>query len=120
MHRVAVLFEFNSLNGGEHSLLTALDQLSAEPFEFVALAPADGRLAAALQQRGIQHVPISLRDELGNRLPRAQVCERLQDAIGGISPAIVHANSLSMGRLTGAIANQIDPHCVAIFATSSS
>ncbi|MDA1049143.1 MAG: glycosyltransferase family 4 protein [Planctomycetota bacterium] len=113
MHRVAVLFEFNSLNGGEHSLLTALDQLSAEPFEFVALAPVDGRLAEALQQRGIQHVPLSLRDQAGNRLPRAQVCERIKDAIKDVSPNVVHANSLSMGRLTGAIANQLEPHCVA-------
>jgi glycosyltransferase involved in cell wall biosynthesis len=113
MHRVAVLFEFNTLNGGEHSMLSAIDQLSAEPFEFVALAPVEGRLAEAFQQRGIQHLPISLRDQSGTRLPRAQVCEVLRDAIGSISPAIVHANSLAMGRLTGAIAHQIDAQCVA-------
>jgi len=113
MHRVALLFEFNSLNGGEHSMLAALDQLSAEPFEFVALAPAGGRLAEALQHRNIQHVAISLRDEKGNRLPRQIVCERIQQAIGRVSPAIVHANSLSMGRLTGALAKQFTASCVA-------
>ena len=114
MHRVAVLFEFTSLNGGEYSLLTALDQLSSgESFEFVALAPPAGRLSEALQRRGIQHVPLRLRDESGTRLPRAEVCETLQAAINNVSPALVHANSLSMGRLTGAIATHIAPPCVA-------
>ncbi len=113
MHRVALVFEFNSLNGGEHSLLTALDQLSRDSFEFVALAPVGGRLAQALQQREIQHVPISLRDASGSRRSRSEVCETIQEAVNSVSPAIVHANSLSMGRLTGAIANHMDPHCVA-------
>jgi glycosyltransferase involved in cell wall biosynthesis len=110
---VAVLFEFNTLNGGEHSLLTALDQLADEPFEFVALAPVEGRLAEALEIRGVDHIPISLRDPSGSRLPRADVCARLQEAILKLAPDIVHANSLSMGRLTGAIAERIAPPCVA-------
>ncbi|MBC8353413.1 MAG: glycosyltransferase family 4 protein [Planctomycetes bacterium] len=113
MPRIAILFEFDSLNGGEHSLLTSLDQLSVEPFEFVAMAPIGGRLEEALRHRGIQHVPISLRDDFGTRLPRVQVCEAIKDAIEGVSPDIVHANSLSMGRLTGAIAGQIKSPCVA-------
>lgn len=113
MLRVAILFEFDSLNGGEHSLLTSLDQRTQEPIEFVALAPPGGRLAEALDLRSIQHVPILLRDRTGTRLPRAEVCTTIQTAVSRIAPDIVHANSLSMGRLTGAIADQIKLPCVA-------
>ena len=77
MRRVALLFEFNTINGGENSILTALDHLAPDSFEFIALAPDGGRLSEALRKRAINHIPIRLRDESGSRLSRAEVCDHL-------------------------------------------
>ncbi len=113
MQRVALLFEFPTLNGGEHSMLTAIDHLSHEPLEFAALAPREGRLPEALHERGIHHLPITFHDESGQRLPRAEVSDEIRGALQKISPNILHANSLAMGRLTGALANHLPVPCIA-------
>jgi glycosyltransferase involved in cell wall biosynthesis len=113
MRRIAIIFEFGTLNGGEHSMLAAIERMPLQDIEVVALAPADGRLSRALAERGIRHIPLSLRDETNARLPREMVAERLVAAISEADPHIVHANSLSMGRLTGAIADQLGLPCIA-------
>ena len=88
-------------------MLAVLDRPVCRQFEFVAVAPSVGPLAEALDARGIRRVPLQLRDGDDKRLPRDAVCENLQSALAAVSPHVVHANSLSMGRLTGAIAEQI-------------
>lgn len=107
--RIALIFEFGTLNGGERSMLAVLDELarSSSSYEFVALAPEHGPLAHALRQRGIRHIPLVLRDAAGVRLPRERVCEELRDAVRMAAADLIHANSLSMGRLTGAIADEL-------------
>lgn len=105
--RIAIAFEFGTLSGGEHSMLAVLDHSPAGSFEVVALAPPQGRLADELGQRGIDHMPLDLRDAHGTRLPRRDACRNLREAIHHCSPALVHANSLSMGRLTGALADEL-------------
>jgi glycosyltransferase involved in cell wall biosynthesis len=88
-------------------MLAVLDRPVCRQFEFVAVAPSTGPLVEALDARGIRRVPLQLRDGDDKRLPRDVVCENLCSALSAVSPDIVHANSLSMGRLTGAIADQI-------------
>lgn len=112
--RIAIVFEYGTLNGGEYSMLSVLDCLAANgAFEFVAIAPEEGRLAGALEERGIEQVPVTLRVASGTRLPRETVCTNLLKTIQKCAPDLVHANSLAMGRLTGAIADQLDIPCLA-------
>jgi glycosyltransferase involved in cell wall biosynthesis len=105
--RVAIAFEYPTLNGGEQSMLAALDSLRGGAAEFVALAPPAGRLAEALDARGVPRVDLSLHDEQGVRVSRETACRRLRDAVAAAAPDLVHANSLSMGRLTGAITDEV-------------
>ena len=88
-------------------MLAVIDRLIGKGFEFVALAPQTGRLADAFKDRNLVHIPIQLRDEKGTRLSREQACGSLREAIQRCAPHLVHANSLAMGRLTGAIAEEI-------------
>lgn len=109
--RIAVLCEYSSLNGGERSLLSVIDVLTRDRFEFIIGAPTAGELAAALRSRSVQHIPFTVHDEEGKRLPR----ERLIDAALGVTaacrPDLIHANSLSMGRVTGAAADRLRVPC---------
>lgn len=97
--RIALLFEYATLNGGERSMLACLDWLRIQhaELEFVAIAPADGRLSEALATRKIR--VISWRSVDG---PPALI-----DAIRLAEPTLLHANSLAMGRVTGRLANQL-------------
>lgn len=117
MMRIAIAFEFPTLSGGEQSMLAVVDRLlSATPhgdFQFVAIAPERGRLADALASRGMHHIPLELRDAAGARLPRDVVCRNLISAVIQAAPDLLHANSLSMGRLTGAIAGDLPVPCAA-------
>jgi glycosyltransferase involved in cell wall biosynthesis len=101
------------MNGGEHSMLSAFDHLSSSAPEIVALAPTDGPLGVALRERGFSHVPLILRDESNTRLPRQDVLEHLRRSFVEIKPDLVHANSLAVGRLTGAIAARTGVPCIA-------
>jgi glycosyltransferase involved in cell wall biosynthesis len=111
--RIAVLCEYPSLNGGERSLLSVIDSLPRDQFEFIVGAPAAGELGEELRQRSVQHVPFIVRDEDSNVLPRERVIDQLVDITAAWRPDLIHANSLSMGRLTGAAAAQLRVPCTA-------
>lgn len=98
--RIALLFEFGTLNGGEHSMLAAVDRLR-DRFEFVAVAPPTGRLAETLCERGLEHVAFDIRDSTGRRQPPEEILEGLQAIAEQRRPDLLHANSLSMSRWTG-------------------
>jgi glycosyltransferase involved in cell wall biosynthesis len=103
MPRVLLLFEYPTLNGGEQSLLAVLPSLAERDFTFQALAPAGSTLAAALTAHGIRITPLSTVDPQGRRLQQAEIRQQLQATVARIKPDLVHANSLSMGRLVGPI-----------------
>jgi len=103
MPKIAVVFEFPSLNGGEHSMLAIFDCLKESDYEFVAIAPPNGPLADALSERKIEHVPFEVRGTDENRRSQDVVVADLTAAIQRCSPDLVHANSLAMGRLVGSI-----------------
>lgn len=111
--RVAVLFEFPSLNGGERSMLQTIELVGGEAFELVAVAPGTGRLAETLAQQGIRHVDFECRDANNVRFERDRLFAQLARTIQRIDPQIVHANSLSLGRLSGAISQRLRCPCIA-------
>ena len=112
MPRVAVLFEYPSLNGGEWSILTAAERLKSA-YEFVAFAPIDGPLGGALHGRGWNVLQSPLLGQRGERLPRAAGLERLVAAVERTGADLLHGNSLAMGRLTGAAAPRLSAPCTA-------
>lgn len=90
-------------------MLAVVDRLAAAGAEvaFTALTVERGPLTEALQERGIPRIPVPMRDGKGNRLPRDRVRRNLVNAVRAAGPDLVHANSLSMGRLTGAAADEL-------------
>ncbi|HWB09741.1 MAG TPA: glycosyltransferase [Pirellulales bacterium] len=101
--RVAWLFEYPTLHGGERSLLATLPGLRQERIEPVALAPREGPLANELTRSGVPLVPLHV-TEHGRRPPRDVLRASLLAQLATLRPALLHANSLSMGRLSGPVA----------------
>lgn len=101
--RIALLFEFATLNGGERSMLAVLDALNKQPlrFEFVAIGPPAGRLANALRDRDIPLVGWSTQAADGQRFSTELIESSLREIVDAVQPQLLHANSLAMGRLTG-------------------
>ncbi len=103
MPRVLLLFEYPTLNGGEHSLLTLLPLLAEHGCSFQAVAPAHGPLCERLAALAIPIVPLPMHDNTGRRLPQEALRAQLREVLTNFQPDLVHANSLSMGRLAGPV-----------------
>ena len=101
--RVAILFEFAALNGGERSFLAVAELLRGE-FELIPVAPPSGPLADALAAAGLTVVPSPLVDEAGRRLPKETSLVPLLQTLHALGVDLVHANSLVMGRIIGSLA----------------
>jgi glycosyltransferase involved in cell wall biosynthesis len=104
MPRVLLLCEYATLNGGERSMLATLEGIAAAGFEPLVAAPPRGPLAEVLRQRGVEHLPWQVWDAAGVRLPQGQLRENLAELLARVRPGLLHANSLSMGRLSGPVA----------------
>jgi glycosyltransferase involved in cell wall biosynthesis len=104
MPTVLLLCEFATLNGGEQSMLSTFEGVCAAGFRPIVACPAEGMLAETLDDRGIETVPFSCFDDTGTRKPLMVLREELAEAIRKIRPDLFHANSLSMGRLSGPVA----------------
>lgn len=101
---VAVLFEFPSLNGGEHSMLAVLDRLNTDAsIRFTAIAPSQGPLAERLRSLDIPIVPFIVRAYGGVKRDADQLTTELESIVSALQPDVLHANSLSMSRLTGQV-----------------
>lgn len=108
---ILLLFEYGTLNGGEWSLLSMLEVLGQDSLAFIAAAPAEGRLVTQLERLGIETLPLDLRDGGGQKKSPDQVNAHLQELISKVAPDLVHANSLSMGRMLGRIAATLPMPC---------
>jgi len=109
--RIALLFEFGSLNGGEHSMLAVLSQLHQRAFEFTAFCPAQSPLQTQLEKLNVACQPVSFHSAEGQRLSREEVAAQLIPTLQTGRFDLLHANSLSMSRLTGALAAQFPVPC---------
>lgn len=107
MARVAVLFEFSTLNGGERSLLALADRIGKAGIELIGLAPSGGHLGDALAARGIVHIPFSVREQT------ATLPQRLATVLNDIDADLLHANSLAMARHSGRLAHLVNCPCTA-------
>lgn len=104
--QVAWLFEYPTLHGGERSLLAALPALRSLGWRPFALAPAQGPLADELDRLGVERVAFSVFAPGGDRLPRETLRDHLARILEQRRPRLLHANSLSMGRLSGPAAER--------------
>lgn len=109
---VAILFEYPTLNGGERSMLSVLETLrDRQEFRFTAVAPPEGLLAQALHDRGIPLMPFDTRTVSRSQSELSSIARPpvARDAVRStilrccqeLNPDILHANSLSMCRVTG-------------------
>jgi glycosyltransferase involved in cell wall biosynthesis len=111
MHRIAILVEYPTVNGGENSMLAALRHLLAAKdsqcgFEFCVLGPSGGAMAQRVSELGIPITALNLFDEAGIRLAKERAIPRLLEAAATSGADLVHGNSLAMGRLLGAAARE--------------
>jgi glycosyltransferase involved in cell wall biosynthesis len=102
--RVVWLFEYPTLHGGERSLLATLPLLRPEGIEPMAIAPAEGALANELARSGVPLASFDVSED-GRRLPRDVLRASLLAQLMALRPTLLHANSLSMGRLSGPVAH---------------
>lgn len=107
MLKVAVCCEYPTLHGGERSMLSTLDGLQAAGFLATVVAPGGGPLAENLHARGFVVLPFDTRDRLGRQLPQARRRQRLARLLARHRPHLLHANSISMGRLSGPVAAEL-------------
>ena len=104
MPRVLFLFEYPTLHGGEHSLLSLLAPLIDAGFQPLALAPPAGDLTQALVERGVEVRPWPMFDLRGAKRPQAELRGMLHEELSRIRPDLLHANSLATSRLSGPVA----------------
>ena len=104
---VAILSEFESRQGGENSVLAVLPHLIHYGVQPIIVAPNTGDFAASVRELGVELV--DFRCHLAGGTPRSQpeVREVLATVLRRISPDLVHANSLAMGRLAGPVTKQL-------------
>lgn len=106
--RIAILFEFPTLNGGELSMLGVLSRLRG--VDVIALAPPEGPLGDRLRNLGVTVEPFVVR-EGGRKRPLPELLDELGGTIRRRQPTILHANSLSMSRMTGALKGRAGVRC---------
>ena len=107
MADVLLLCEYSTLGGGERSMLATLDYVRQAGFSPAVLAPPRGPLAEALRARDVEVLPWTSHDTAGARLPQDRLRARLAELLRGRRGDLLHANSLSMGRLSGPVAAEL-------------
>ncbi len=107
MLRVLVLCEHPTVLGGERSWLATVDAVRAAGISITVAAPSKGPLAEVCRQAEMDLIPFDSLDEQGRRLDQTQRRELLETSIRRFRPGLVHANSLSMGRLVGPVARSL-------------
>lgn len=107
MPRVLLLLEYPSLNGGERSLLTMLPAIRAHGWDVFAGAPGEGPLAQTLDDLGVPHLEIEPGPTTSGRRTQASRRHRVAELCRQAAPDLVHANSLSMARLSGPVLREL-------------
>ena len=106
--QAAILSEFESRHGGENSLLAVLPHLMRRGVRPIFIAPDSGDFAAAVRELGVELIDFRRTLTDGTPLSQSEVRERLAGKLRRISPDVVHANSLAMGRLAGPVVRQLN------------
>lgn len=105
--RVAIAFEYPTVSGGENSLLVALDWLltgqRCRDLEVVGLCPPSGAVREKLRRLNLETYPFDRHAASS----RDEQISRLKAAVTNTGVDLLHANSLSVGRLTGAAVDRL-------------
>ena len=101
MPRLLILCEYPTLLGGERSMLSTLPAASEAGFEVLVAAPAGGPLEDALSDCGVTRVDWRVTGRGGARRPLPELREDLARIVEQVRPDLVHANSLSVARVSG-------------------
>ncbi len=88
-------------------MLSTLEGVEEAGFTPAVVLPPQGLLAETLRARGVEVIPFDFRDGDGNRLPQERLREELAGVLRRRRPDLLHANSLSMGRLSGPVAAEL-------------
>ena len=107
MIRVLVFCEFGTLNGGEHSLLAVLPRLLKNGIQPVVAVPSHSELDQQLLALGVETLPWNPQALGQQQNSVAQRREIIQQLVDRVEPDLVHANSLSMTRLSGPVARRL-------------
>lgn len=107
MPRILILYEYATLNGGEHSLLAIVDHVRREGFELVAAGPSHGPFARRLAEQAVALISFEIHSVSGIRRSQDELRGQLREVLTGSAPDLLHANSLSMSRLSGPVVQQM-------------
>jgi glycosyltransferase involved in cell wall biosynthesis len=107
MSEILLLCEYATLNGGEMSMLATLGGVRAAGFTPVVMMPARGPLAGVLSASDVQVLPFDCRMDDGSRVSQSRLREELAMVLRRRRPALLHANSLAMARLSGPVAKHL-------------
>ena len=106
--KTAIISEFVSRHGGENSLLAVLPHLMQRGVRPIVIAPDSGDFATAVRQLDIELIDFRRTSRGGTPFSQSEVRETLAGKLHRISPDLVHANSLAMGRLAGPVVRQLN------------
>ena len=106
--KIVFLSEFQSRHGGENSLLAVLPPLMRHGVLPLVVAPSSGDFADAVRRLGVDLIDFCRIDNSGAVFPQHQLREMLAKELRRISPDLVHANSLAMGRLSGPVVKHLN------------
>ncbi len=84
-------------------MLSTFEAVSLAGFSLTVACPSAGPLAETLRRAGVDQVAFETRASDGQRDSQDQCRKRLQNLLVKHRPDIVHANSLSTGRLSGPV-----------------
>src|SRR5215470_17766531 len=105
--KLLILCEHPTLLGGERSLLATLPAVAAAGFDVQIAAPTDGPLADALRERCISHVALPILRDGDEHLLLEPTRTELAKILAHLRPDLVHANNLSIARLSGPVVADI-------------
>ena len=107
MLSVLVLCEHPTVLGGERSWLATVEMVRRSGIDLAVAAPGSGPLAKICHKKQIKLLPFDSLDPDGVRLGQQRRREKLARLIDNHAPDLIHANSLSMGRLVGPVASEL-------------
>ena len=89
-------------------MLSTLELVSSAGFEVTVACPSTGPLVDRLRRSGIDQVALETRSSDGVRYSQEECRERLHRILVEHRPDLVHANSLSTGRLSGPVVGDLE------------
>jgi len=113
MPKLLLLCEYPTLGGGERSMLATLEGIEASGFSPAVICPPQGPLADALRRLDVDVLPFEPRSAAGQRLDQPRLREEMARLLGHHRGDLLHANSLSMGRLSGPVAAELQMPSIA-------